>query len=1822
MGCFWNLFLLQLMLLCIEITVQQVITNNQTNTSSGFHDELLLSAETGFAEEYEHFYPYGYSYGDTFLNSTENGTSPGIPLPGTFQFFENGYNSTFININGALTFDSPWIGYMPCQFPTYADRNIIAPFWAYFDTTFGGFVSYRGVTGGDILNQTTQDVNQYFPDVSFNATWAFIVTWYNVTYFNATGTATFQVTLISNENQSFFVMNYGRIDAPPGYEAGYDTNGSMYYFSVPGSLSDNSTELSNTSNTGISGRWVFRTDVPQGCETEGSFLPLGASFWNDSSCLERCTCTTSGLQCEGTPCLFNQTCQSVSFKYSCQDVVCPPNSHFDSNATACPATCFDPLSPYNCTLPPMENCTCDEGYVLDAGECMPVQQCGCTFQEQFYTVGETVLLGDDCGEQCTCTSSGMTCFNYSCESQKVCSVQGGQRGCYPENDRICTVGEYMYRTFDGLGFHYQGACGLTLTTFTNGTNLPDFVISTQKVPSGPQGNNFNSNLKFESNGTDVSVTLGNITTVQVNGQTVGLPFYGQFGMISLYHSSITSIVLETSFGVFIRTHSPWLVQVTIPSNFSGIFVGMCGNGNQDIEDELMTAGGYLANSTEEFGDSWRFGALSAFCVESINFENNTAGNVSQYLSNSSCGIMSLIDGPFGACSAFLNPTEMVNECIVAMTTSGGDHAVLCEALHNYALLCQQNGFPIGEWRNYTNCGLSCPPNSHYELCGTSCPATCPNLSFPFPCTQPCQEGCQCNDGFVLSGSQCLNPSACGCYYNGQYYQNGQSFWEGDGCLNYCTCNGDTGNTSCVPSSCSSLEYCQIVSGEYGCYPLPSGICYAVGDPHYFTFDGFMYDFQGTCRYVLASLCNDTSGLQDFQVEARNEPWMGMTVSITVEVFIMVYGYQVDIKSAEYGIVWVDGVSRSLPVSLNNGRVLINQNGAQTIVSVDFGLTVSYDGYYFAFIILPANYRGKTRGLCGNFNGDPFDDFISRSGELLGSASQFGDDWRVPGNYTCSSREPNNFCSDQTTIESMCQILHSAEGPFAFCNEYVDPEPYFNYCVYDGCVSANQDSVVCQIIQNYVAVCQAANARVYPWRGATGCEMVCPANSHYELCGSECGLSCGNSNFNATCTQSCTEGCFCDEGYFRQGSSCVPTEQCGCQFGGFSFKIGEKFWNDDCSQYCTCLSSQEVYCEAVACTPTQECTIRDGRLGCFDFDPLSTCTVSGDPHYYTFDGALAHFQGTCSYEITKTCGSNTTEGFQFQVVATNWHRGNNQVSFVSKVYVWMSQDGVQTNITIEQGGKVQVNGSDFPDYGLIGESTEVHEDHGFVVLDMPNNVMVRFDGRSTLFVRLGQNLRGSVCGMCGNFNGNPLDDKVSPDGVLLETDDEFGDSWKSNYSLPNCGATDKRGGGSEDDNCSLREDFNKACSIILNITGPFRICQFYIDPTPYFSSCVYDLSHNQWANGMLCSAVATYEAACNLLDLEIPEWRSDLLCPPEDPCAGLDCTEDEWCGENNGVYGCFCKEGNNSSDFDSEETCFSSSGTMSLSRCQLFEAGFPANILHLNDINCTAILQDGRLVFQFDNDGNKCGTIITSNGTHLIYQNTIYGETNPHTNIISRERRLVLQFYCAYPIEKSLSMPIGFHPLESVLDKILPGGIGEYRVQMTPFLDADFEKPVTAPSLNLPLNQRLFVGVEVIGMDERQISTVIDSCWATPDADQFNPIRWDLISHECPNPEDGTVVINQNGVSTTSKFSFSVFAFNSNSSMVYLHCQIHLCIKTQCNCATLCYPRYNARRRRSIEVRDTASISMPLVVSFTNSAPHFASSLLLLALPTLVAATVR
>ena len=81
-----------------------------------------------------------------------------------------------------------------------------------------------------------------------------------------------------------------------------------------------------------------------------------------------------------------------------------------------------------------------------------------------------------------------------------------------------------------------------------------------------------------------------------------------------------------------------------------------------------------------------------------------------------------------------------------------------------------------------------------------------------------------------------------------------------------------------------------------------------------------------------------------------------------------------------------------------------------------------------------------------------------------------------------------------------------------------------------------------------------------------------------------------------------------------------------------------------------------------------------------------------------------------------------------------------------------------------------------------------------------------------------------------------------------------------------------------------------------------------------------------------------------------------------------------------------------------------------------------------------------------------------------------------------------------------------------MTKKLPGGEGTYRVRMIPYEDAGFSRAFSG-MVNVVVNQRMYVAVNVEGVDSRQIAVVMDSCWATPVNQADYHIRWDLIRNE-------------------------------------------------------------------------------------------------------------
>ncbi|XP_048027529.1 uncharacterized protein LOC125255961 [Megalobrama amblycephala] len=214
------------------------------------------------------FYPYGDE--DIKNPNVYNGSSPLINLEQPFAYFGLVYNELYVNNKGYLTFEGPFYQPYPDYYYIYSTVDGIAPLWTDIDITRKGIVSYRQVIDGPMLNRASRDINQYYPNLNFSASWVFIATWDKVPYygFHRRTESTFQVVLVSGRNMSFTLMHYGPI-SPAIYPflSGYDIRDSTDHFTIP--VSDTTT-LSYTSNVNVMGRWVFRTDS----ENNGLFYPF------------------------------------------------------------------------------------------------------------------------------------------------------------------------------------------------------------------------------------------------------------------------------------------------------------------------------------------------------------------------------------------------------------------------------------------------------------------------------------------------------------------------------------------------------------------------------------------------------------------------------------------------------------------------------------------------------------------------------------------------------------------------------------------------------------------------------------------------------------------------------------------------------------------------------------------------------------------------------------------------------------------------------------------------------------------------------------------------------------------------------------------------------------------------------------------------------------------------------------------------------------------------------------------------------------------------------------------------------------------------------------------------------------------------------------------------------------------------------------------------------------------------------------------------------------------------------------------------------------
>eukprot|EP00061_Rhincodon_typus_P006290 g26781.t1 len=56
--------------------------------------------------------------------------------------------------------------------------------------------------------------------------------------------------------------------------------------------------------------------------------------------------------------------------------------------------------------------------------------------------------------------------------------------------------------------------------------------------------------------------------------------------------------------------------------------------------------------------------------------------------------------------------------------------------------------------------------------------------------------------------------------------------------------------------------------------------------------------------------------------------------------------------------------------------------------------------------------------------------------------------------------------------------------------------------------------------------------------------------------------------------------------------------------------------------------------------------------------------------------------------------------------------------------------------------------------------------------------LQYDGNHFVKITVPSSYNNQMCGLCGDFNGDYIDDYQKPDGALAVNDTVFGDSWKT------------------------------------------------------------------------------------------------------------------------------------------------------------------------------------------------------------------------------------------------------------------------------------------------------------------------------------------------------------------------------------------------------------------------------------------------------------
>ncbi|HWA72477.1 MAG TPA: VWD domain-containing protein [Polyangiaceae bacterium] len=295
--------------------------------------------------------------------------------------------------------------------------------------------------------------------------------------------------------------------------------------------------------------------------------------------------------------------------------------------------------------------------------------------------------------------------------------------------------------------------------------------------------------------------------------------------------------------------------------------------------------------------------------------------------------------------------------------------------------------------------------------------------------------------------------------------------------------------SCVHAlDIGAQQQCQSFPGSTVCrvrqdpYVVLQGICncsmsfgccdshgVVVGDPHFRTLDGLLYEFQAAGEFILLEA-------PAIRVQVRTERWKMAQVSVVTALSVRVGDERIAIYADRPTPVRVNGEARALSeqgqsLALASG-VVLSHLGSEYFIRTPTGeaLTIEHKGTFLNVSVDLQDPSGVV-GLLGNGDSDPGNDLQSRGGQVFAHAlsfesfySEFADTWRVApqeslfdyeASETPASFDVRGFPTRKTSIEDLDATTRAWATQVCVEAGAKDPD-WLEACALDVGLSGNAD----------------------------------------------------------------------------------------------------------------------------------------------------------------------------------------------------------------------------------------------------------------------------------------------------------------------------------------------------------------------------------------------------------------------------------------------------------------------------------------------------------------------------------------------------------------------------------------------------------------------------------------------------------------------------------------------------------------------------------------------------------------------------------------------